>query len=193
MVNLFKLIQILGKNTGNEMPMRQLSIEAKVPYTTTIRLINANKSLFVINPKGNIKLVSLNLDDSITKNYLILAERQEAEGFLKKEAMFRLFKGDLPKGEYALILFGSRADGTHREKSDVDLCIINKKGEKNLRFSKLELINNVEVNPMYFADKEFEAMLRDKEHNVGKEIVKKHIVLYGEEYFWNLVWNNGIR
>ena len=35
-------------------------------------------------------------------------------------------------------------------------------------------------------------MLKEKEHNVGKEILKKHIILYGEEYFWNLVWKNGI-
>lgn len=193
MVNLLKVILILGKNLGDEMPARQLSKEAKVPYTTTLRLINKNKNLFRINQKGNIKLTSLNLDDNIIKNYLALAERQETDEFVKKEHIFRMMRDELPKGEYSLILFGSRANGTHREKSDVDICIINKKGEKNIRFSKYEILHNIEFNPMYFTDLEFKEMIKDKEHNVGKEIARKHIILYGEEYFWNLIWKNGIQ
>ena len=192
MDNLLKLVQTLGKNLGDEIPIRQLAIESKIPYTTTHRLIKTNKDLFVVNKKGNMKLVSLNLDDNMTKNYLILAERKEAKNFVNKEPIFKMLKRDLPQGNYSLLLFGSRAEGTHRKKSDIDLCIINKKGERNVRFSKIELIYKLTVNPMYFTDKEFKLMLKDKEHNVGKEIVKKHIVLYGEEYFWNLVWKNGV-
>lgn len=189
MVNLFKLVQTLGKNLWDEMPVRQLSKEAKVPYTTALRLVKENKSLFRINQKGNIKLVSLNTSDSITKNYLILAERQETEDFLQSQPMFKVLSQSLPEGEYALLLFGSRAEGTGRQKSDVDLCIINRKGEKNVKFSKIELIYNIEANALYFTDEEFKQMLKAKEQNVGKEIIKKHIVLYGEEYFWNIVWN----
>mgnify|MGYP006304614795 FL=1 len=35
-------------------------------------------------------------------------------------------------------------------------------------------------------------MLNEKEHNLINEIIKKHIVLYGEEYFWNIIWEHGI-
>lgn len=192
MVNLFSLVQVLGKNSGDEMTLRQLSKEAKVPYTTTLRLVGANKSLFMINKKGNIRLVSLNFEDRITKNYLIIAERKERDRFLKDQPMFDALVKDIPKGEYSLVLFGSRAEGANRPKSDVDLCIINKDGRRDVRFSKIELIYQLEVNPFYFTAKEFKQMLKDKEHNVGKEILKKHIILHGEEYFWNLAWDDGI-
>ena len=192
MDNLLKSVQTLGKNIDNEIPIRQLSKESKVPYTTTHRLVKNNKNIFNIAQKGNIKLVSLNLKDSITKNYLILAERNESDSFLKKEPQFKILKGEIPKGDYSLILFGSRAEGKSREKSDIDLCIINKEGKRNVSFSKFELLFKVEVNPIYLSNKEFKQMLKEEEQNLAKEIIKKHIILYGEEYFWNLIWENGI-
>mgnify|MGYP001581947394 CR=1 FL=1 len=192
MDKLLRLVQTLGKNINNEIPIRQLSKESKVPYTTAHRLVKNNRALFNITQKGNIKLVSLNFKDSITKNYLILAERNESDSFLKKEPQFKVLKGELPKEDYSLILFGSRAEGKGREKSDIDLCIINKDGKKNVNFSKFELLFKVEINPIYLSYKEFKQMLKEEEQNLAKEIIKKHIILYGEEYFWNLIWKNGI-
>lgn len=192
MDNLLKLIQTLGKNLNNQIPIRQLSKESKVPYTTAHRLIKNNKGIFIIDQKGNIKLISLNLKDNIIKNYLILAERKEAESFLNKNPKFKVLKTELPKEDYSLILFGSRAEGKQREKSDIDLCVVNKDGKKNIKFSKFELLFKVEINPIYLKEKEFKQMLKEEEQNLAKEIIKKHIILYGEEYFWNLTWKDGI-
>jgi len=186
-----RLINALGKNLNNEITIRQLSKEADVPYTTTLRLINKKQELFRINKKGNVKLISLNLEDNITKNYLILSERNQAFTFIKKHPQFKVLKEEIPKGKYSLILFGSRAEEENREKSDVDLCIINKDGKKNISFSKFELLFKLEVNPIFFSKKEFKKMLKEKQQNVAKEIIKKHVILHGEEYFWNLIWENG--
>ena len=190
MDNLLKLVQASGKNINNQIPIRQLSKESKVPYTTAYRLVKNNRSLFDIAEKGNINLVSLNLKDSITKSYLILAERKEAESFAEKQPQFKVMKGELPKGDYSLILFGSRAEGKGREKSDIDLCIISKGGKKNVSFSKFELLFKLEINPIFLSGREFRQMLKEEGQNLAKEIIKKHIILYGEEYFWNLVWDD---
>lgn len=192
MVNLLKLIWVLGKNIHDEMPIRQLSKESDIPYTTAHRFIQKNKNIFRINQKGNMKLVSLNIEDDIIKNYLIIAERQESENITEKLPQIKIIREDLPKGDYALLLFGSRAEGSNRKKSDIDLCIINKKGEHKIKFARYELLFKLEVNPICFKDNEFAEMLKDYEQNVGKEILKKHVILHGEEYFWNLVWKNGI-
>lgn len=193
MDNLLKLVQALGKSLNSQITIRQVSKESLVPYTTAHRLIKGNPGLFVIEQKGNIKLVSLNLKDSITKSYLILAERKEAESFLSRNPELGILKKELPLGDYSLILFGSRAEGKQREKSDIDLCVINKDGKKNVKFSKFELLFKVEVNPVYLKDTEFKRMLEEEGQNLAREIVKKHIILYGEEHFWNLIWQNGIR
>ncbi len=190
MDNLLKLVQALGKNLANQIPIRQASKESKVPYTTSYRIIKSNPDIFLIEQKGNIKLVSLNTKDLITKNYLILAERREADSFLNKNPEFKVLKKELPQGEYSLILFGSRAEGNQREKSDIDLCIINKDGKKEVNLSKFELLFKLETNPVYLKEKEFRQMLKEEEQNLAKEIIRKHIILYGEEHFWNLIWNN---
>lgn len=192
MENLLSLIYVLGKHLGDELTMRQLSLEAKIPYTSAVRTLKNHKKLFSFEEKGGLKLVSLNRDDPIVKHHLILAERQEKDRFCKQESIFTILEQDLVKGEYTLLLFGSRAEGTHRAKSDVDLCIINKNGEKNLRFSKFSTVSKLDVNPMFFSKEEFLEMLSSKEHNVGKEILRKHVILCGEEYFWNLVWKHDV-
>jgi len=192
MNNLLKLLWILGKHIPDSLTVRQLAKDAEVPYATAYRTIEKNKKLFIVTKKGNIKLCSLNLEDPITKNYLILAERQQAEIFLKKNPKLNILKKELPKGDYACILFGSRAEAEHRKKSDIDICIINKDGNKNIKFSKYELLFKLEINPIFLSKKEFIKMLKEKEHNLSHEIVKKHIILHGEEYFWNIIFKNGI-
>lgn len=188
MNNLLKLLWVLGKNIPNQLTIRQLARNAKVPYATAYRAIDKNKKIFNITRKGNIKLCSLNLEDPITKNYLILAERQQAENFLKKNPKLSILKKELPKGNYTCILFGSRAEEKHREKSDIDLCMINKEGSRRIKFTKYERLFKVEINTICFSRREFTAMLKEKEHNLAYEIIKKHIILHGEEYFWNIVF-----
>ncbi|MBD3361655.1 hypothetical protein GF358_02565 [Candidatus Woesearchaeota archaeon] len=192
MDNLLKLVWVLGKNIKTSLPIRQLARDAEVPYATAYRTIEKNKNVFKIIKKGNIKLCSLNLEDSITKNYLILAERQQSDFFLEKNPQLNILKKELPKEDYACVLFGSRAEEEQRKKSDIDLCIINRNGAKNVKFSKYELLFKVDINPIYLAKKEFKIMLKEKEQNLAKEIIKKHIILYGEEYFWNIIFKNGI-
>lgn len=193
MDNLLKIIHILGQNLNEEFTIRQVSKEAKVAYTTTHRLITQNKGIFTIKEKANIKLCSLNTQDPINKNYLILSERQHADLFKGKNPQFKILQKELPKGNYTLTLFGSRSKGTHRKKSDIDICIINKTGKTNIRFSKVELLFDLEINTITLTKQEFQKMLKETEHNLADEILKNHTILHGEEYFWNLILKNDIQ
>lgn len=192
MDNLLKLVYELGKNIGNPITIRVLSVYAKVPYTTANRLIKQNKELFIAEKKGNSILCSINTDDPITKNYLVLAERKKANSFCKKNKKISVIRTELPKEDYAAILFGSRAEEKQRKKSDIDLLILNKNGKKNISFSKHEMLFNVEINPLFMSKKEFKHMLAGKKHNLADEVIKNHIILHGEEYFWNIILKNGI-
>jgi len=193
MDNLLLLLHILGNNTHDVLSIRQLAWEANTPYTSTLRTINKHKELFTVRKKGNANLLSINKDEPLVKHYLIIAERAAANELLKKQSFLKSIKHDLGPGNYALVLFGSRAKNNHREQSDVDICVISKKGSKDVRFTKFAMLSGKEVNPLYFSDQEFVEMITSKEHNVGKEILRQHVVLYGEEYFWELVWPHVIR
>ncbi len=185
---LLRLLWVLGKTLPESLTLRRMAKEAKIPYATAYRVVKRHESLFSIKRKGNIKLCSINLEDPILKHYLILAERQKAEEFIQKNHRIRIIRKELPEGDYACILFGSRADATHREKSDIDLCIINRDGKRNLSFSTHELIFKIEINPIYLKRTEFRQMLKEKTRNLAHEILSKHIILHGEEYFWDIIY-----
>lgn len=189
MDNLLKLLRVLGTNIPSALTIRHLAKEAGVPYATTYRTIAKHKNLFAVIRKGNLKLCSLEFKDSIIKHYLILAERRRTEEFLKKNPKLRILRKELPRGRYACVLFGSRAEGKHHRQSDVDLCIINRDGSKIATFSNYELVFKLEINPIYLSRKEFRKMLEERGRNLGHEMVDKHIILYGEEYFWNIIFS----
>lgn len=192
MDNLLSLIYTLGKNIGNSLTLRQLSVDAGVPYTTANRIVKQNEGIFTLEKKGSSILCSLNIKDRITLSYLSLAERKKADDFCQKDKEMSVIRTDLPKGDYAAILFGSRAGGRNREKSDIDLMIINKDGSKSMSFSKNEMIFKLEINPIFMSANEFRQMLEEEERNLADEIIKNHIILYGEEYFWRIVLYGGI-
>lgn len=193
MNNTLKIIHELGKHIDDEISIRRLAINCNLPYTSTWRTINENKELFKIEKKGQGKFISINKKNNIVKHYLIISEKEASKETYEKQKFLKLIKSDIKEGKYALILFGSRAENKHRENSDVDLLIINKDGKRNIRFNNLQLLSKKTINPMYVAEKEFVAMLKDEENNVVKEILKKHIIFKGEEYYWNIVWKNAIQ
>ena len=61
----------------------------------------------------------------------------------------------------------------------------NERKTENL-ISRLELLPlKLEIHD--FTVDEFESMLKTKEDNIGKEIVKNNIILYGLENYYNLI------
>ncbi|MFT4261018.1 MAG: hypothetical protein ACMXX9_01145 [Candidatus Woesearchaeota archaeon] len=66
---------------------------------------------------------------------------------------------------------------------------LNKTGEKNISFKKVQTILKKEINPLFFTEQEFLEMLKSKEENVGKQAYKTHILLNNPKKFWELTYN----
>ncbi|MEK6974358.1 MAG: nucleotidyltransferase domain-containing protein [Nanoarchaeota archaeon] len=191
MDNRNSLLVFLAKNMDKSLSLNQISKFSGIPYATLYRLHNENKSLLDKKIIGKTIIISLKKIE-IVKNYLIVASYEEMNEFLAKNPLFKKISEDLSGGDYSLVLFGSYAEEKHTKASDIDLLIINKDGSKNINFSKYETLFKIEINPIFVSFIEFEAMLKDKEENVGKQVLKKHIILYNQELFWNWVFKNGI-
>ena len=186
MDNLLKMTYILGKNLGQTITMRQLSKEAGVPYTTARRTINSNSSIIITEEKGSSILCKLNTQHPLIRSYLALSERNAADDFCRKNKEISVIKSELPRASRAVVLFGSRASGKERVKSDIDLLVINNDGKKDISFSKQEMLFKLEINSLFMTGKEFKLMLNEEDHNLGHEIMRNHIILQGEEYFWSV-------
>ena len=188
MDNEFKVLNYLGKQKGASFTMLSLSKLANIPYATLYRVLKGMGSLVTVLPVGKSKVVSLNEKNPVMCSYLSVSSSEEAMEFLKKKPMFQKIVSELPTNDVVL-LFGSYAKGKERESSDIDILVINKKGVLSLSFSKYETLFKKKINPLFVTHKEFSRMLKEEVENVGKQVLKNHIVLNNPQQFWECVLN----
>jgi len=188
MDNKLKIINYLGKHIGSSFTMHELSKAIKIPYATFHRTIHEMKDLVKMQVIGQSKVVSINANNPAIKSYLTVSSDEEKKDFLKKQSLIKKLVSELRTND-TIVLFGSYAKRNESESSDIDLLIINKKGDKNLSFSKYETIFKKKINPLFITKSEFTQMLKDKDENVGKQALKDHIILNNPEKFWESVLN----
>ena len=189
MDNYLKILLFLAKNREQKFTMHEISNLTKIPYATFFRTVQRMKNLIDFTKIGKATVIDLKENNLALNSHLSVASFQETEDYLEKNPIFKKISSELQKGIYSVLLFGSFAKGMQNSKSDIDLLIINKNGEKNLNFSKYETIFSKEINPIFVSEKEFKIMLSEKEENLGKQALKANVILHNPDYFWRLVFN----
>ena len=185
--NLIKTVDLLL--IKKEIHVRELSRFLKISPTTASSLLNKlyKNKVLDINIKGKNKVYNLN------KNNLDLIAIVEKSRLLDLFKDFRIKKilddvlKDLDlKFIHSLLVFGSYADFTSSKRSDLDLFFIidNKKYVNNIKktLMKIEKRYNKEINGKFILLKEF-----NKEDNLIKEIIDKHVIIYGVDNFLYLI------
>ena len=158
------------------------------------------KGILVVNQRTNRKYCKPNYNNPEVKTSFVKISNQIAEDFLKKrdKIFFVVEKllSVLPKKTdfnlLSVILFGSLAKRTDSKKSDIDLFILVPSKKKydeiiDTECAALSRSFGIEINPMISEPTSLLTMLKDKEHNVAKEILKNKIILFGAEKFWELI------
>ena len=192
MDNKLRIVNYLGKHAGQSFTMLELSKATGVPYATFYRTLQKMEKLVKMQRVGKSKIVTLNADNASVKPYLIISSEEEKQDFLKKQPILGKIASEL-KTKDVVVLFGSYAKGSETERSDIDLLIISKGGEKSLSFSRYEVLFRKKVNPIFVTKSEFERMLRDRDENVGKQALKSHIILNNPESCWGSVLHGRIQ
>lgn len=190
-----KLFVYFGLNLEKSRTIRQISLDIKVPYTTLNRIIKEleKQDLVITEKAGHSIICSLNKSNSTTKQHLILASEAYKRHFLEKKPLLRKIQGiiaeNAPK-EFSAVLFGSYAAGKEQKHSDIDLAFISNLNARSIQdgFKTIEQIYDTEIQVMLFTQEQFAGMLRTKEENVGKQILKNHVILHNPELFWNIVY-----
>ena len=186
MDNYLKIVNFLGKNIGKSFTMHGLSNLTNIPYASLYRAVQQIKDILDIEIVGNAKTVRLRTNKRVVKAYLIISSDEEQKEFLEKHLILRKITNELDTND-VIVLFGSYAKSKEVERSDIDILVVNKKGDKSLSFYKYELLFEKKINPIFVTSKEFKGMLKDKEENVGKQALKNHIILNNPDGFWEMV------
>ncbi len=151
----------------------------------------SKENLILINKRGRNNFISLNYESNLLFDYLSIIEKRgiPEEVF---SLIHELLQKILKKTEFfSFIIFGSYARKNNSKKSDLDIAVILENG--NIKNRIIPEINSVkrkslkEIDSHVFTRKEFLEMLKDEKENLGKEIVRKHTVVYGLGNFYNLI------
>lgn len=193
-----RLLIHLISNKEQTLTIRDISLNLGIPYMTLSRLIKklSEQELIKIEKKGNNYLCEINLKYPLLKHHLIISSEEIAKGHLILYPIISIVRKTImqyaPKTTTAL-LFGSYAKNKPEKHSDIDLAVItkNKKSLQKLKkeLSHLEKLYDKEINILRFTPSQFKEMLISKEENVGKQILKNHIILYNPELFWEAALN----
>lgn len=97
----------------------------------------------------------------------------------------------IPYANHITLITGSYAKGTQREKSDIDIVIIIEDScDPRKVYAELKLQSELNIPPFHlyvFKNSEFIEMLKNKEVNYGKEIVKNCLILTQGQTYLKLI------
>ena len=174
--------------------------------TTEIKTLTKNKSHHYVF-EALKKFTKLNLiiekKKGNTNIYLINPENQDLHYLTLTEYIIKEQRTDIPykniqqitkqiKNQfYVLLIGGSYAEGKQKPTSDLDIAIIIPNSENKRPYQtalKDGELTIPEIHGYIFTKEEFYQMLVNDEFNYGKELARKHIIYYGAEQYYKILF-----
>lgn len=173
------------------LDVMHLSRKSSKPWVFNALKALEKRGLLVMARKGNLNLYSLNLENPVVPSLLHFLEWDE--GFpLKHNEVIKTILNKIPlRYGFTLLIFGSHADGSAKQDSDLDLCFI----VGNDRLSKLlkpyvgeaALQSPVDFDVHYITFDDFVSMLVRDEENLAKQIFRKNRMIFNPAVYFNLL------
>ena len=138
-------------------------------------------SILSFKTQGKNKLYHLNKNNSeITTRFLCLIENYKTLQFYKNNPDIKLLISKIiPFIKHAAVIFGSYANNTHNQDSDLDLYILGEYDKKEI--TKITNTFNIEINIKHQASYQIEPLTQ--------EIIKNHIMIKNIDHFVNIIIN----
>ncbi len=130
--------------------------------------------------RGNIRYFFLNKLNPFYKKYLLLAEVENSIEFLKNQPKVSQVLDKIEKNKKIICVFGSYAKGIQKKDSDLDLFIIGKFNEKEIK--KIGKDYNLTISIKGGTKYDFVSSLKER-NPLLKEILENHILISGYEEF----------
>ncbi|PIN89192.1 hypothetical protein COU57_06460 [Candidatus Pacearchaeota archaeon CG10_big_fil_rev_8_21_14_0_10_32_14] len=182
-----KILKYLIENKEPHSIM-EISRELKADYKNTFHAINDfDPKIYSKKKHGQAHSISFNPNNHIE---IYAVENKRTEEFLSKNPKFKLIREDINEVGYpfiTILIFGSYTKGKNTPKSDIDICIISDNKEQTDKLIQNLKLLSLKLDIQEFTIKEFISMIEKKQNNLGNEIVKSNIILYGIENYYQLV------
>lgn len=196
-----EIMQVFYNDPTRVCSINEISKLLSKPYGTTYNYVQylIKERVLKSTIKGKATLCSLNFESQKVIELFSTLSVSDKEDFAKKQGVLFEALDELAArvkkrsnhSIFTLALFGSTVTGAARAKSDIDLFFISLSKAKYdkmienecnvLRMSYGRDINEIIAEPKMYIN-----MLKEKEENVGKQILKNKIICFGANKFWEL-------
>ncbi len=142
--------------------------------------------------RGNTNIYFLNPENKQNLHYLSFVESllKEKRTDIPSKNIIKITE-KIRSHFYILLIGGSYAEAKQKPTSDLDIAIIIPTNETKKPYEialKEGDLMIPEVHGYVFTQEEFFQMLINKEFNYGKELIRKHIVCYGAEIYYKILF-----
>ncbi|MBR9701317.1 hypothetical protein GOV13_00155 [Candidatus Pacearchaeota archaeon] len=186
-----KILKFLIENKEKPHSIREISLKLKADYKNTSQALNnLNLKTYSKKKQGNSYLIEFNPENNIET---LSIEEKRTKEFLSKNPKMKLIVKDINEINYPfmiVLIFGSFANEKNTQTSDMDLCIISDNKTKTNKLIEMLNLFNLKIEIQEFTTGEFVSMIEKKQNNLGHEITKNNVILYGIENYYNLISNN---
>ena len=178
--NELSVLTLYLGNYSNRFYLREISRLTKFPLKNTQNILNNLEKNKILKSTihGKNKYFRLNLDNILTKFYLLYAEVYRTMLFLEKYPQLKPFVKELGP---TVIIFGSFAKFSANKDSDLDLLVI--ENDKKLPFHLIPF----EIHEIKMSKKTFLKAL-EKQEPLIKEIEDNHIILSNHPFYLEIMW-----
>jgi predicted nucleotidyltransferase len=180
--NKFRVLSEFSGNYSGRVYGRDISKKLRMNQKTVSNVLNELEGDHILKftQEGKNKYYYFNQFYSYMKEIIKIIEIQRKIIFLEKyKKLKELFLKLEERSGGLLIVFGSYANFSANEKSDIDIFILGDIKD----IWDLEELYNIKINIIKTNKEKF-----DKKEHIIKEIIKNHIILKGEESFIELIW-----
>ncbi|MGO9643755.1 MAG: nucleotidyltransferase domain-containing protein [Candidatus Bathyarchaeia archaeon] len=165
---------------------RDVRVDVKAVQLQVKRL--ERLSILTSTKRGRNTEYRLNLGNTVTKYFLVLAETFATMQYLAKNFVIKKMideVGDVIEGW--LVLFGSFAKSEARRGSDIDVMVIAETEASQDAFERVATRMGRNVSPKTASARQFLKGLRQNDPLI-REVVANHVVLKGIDQFCEILW-----
>ncbi len=150
-------------------------------------------SMGILNEKkvGKANVYSVNVRSILSISYLSFMESiiRDERRDIPYSNLLRMAER-IKSPFFSLLVGGSYAEKRQKPTSDLDIAVIIPNSERKRPYEtalKAGELMIPEVHSFVFTQEEFYLMLTNKEFNYGKELARKHIIVFGGEPYYRIL------
>lgn len=189
-----KIFGIFAKNTFKEYTYKEIKQLIRENSNSVVQNSIKNflkEELIRERSIGTSKLYSINHKNRKVYAYLDIYVQEHLPKLVQDVIRDLREELDIHTVFYSIVIFGSYAVNKQTDKSDLDIAVFfEETNKKNIIEAVLETIHRrslIEIHGYAISKRDFLEMLKDRYENLGKQIVRKHLIVHNSNIFYSLL------